>query len=111
MKRFRVGCSGWGYDDWVGPFYPPGTPAAEYLVRYSRVFDLAGVSYGRADFGLVQGKVQVYEINTNPEVALEDAHPSPVRLESYRIFKENYLAALSAIDTPASEEFVPIGRD
>ncbi|MCI4351531.1 MAG: DUF72 domain-containing protein [Thermoplasmata archaeon] len=43
MERFRVGCSGWGYDDWVGPFYPPGTPAGDYLARYARVFDLAEV--------------------------------------------------------------------
>jgi len=66
----------------------------------ARAFELAGVAYGRADFGLVQGKVQVYEINTNPEVIFADNHPLPVRQESYRIFKRNYLDALSAIDTP-----------
>ena len=38
MSRYWLGCSGWSYDDWVGPFYPPGTPAAEYLPRYARVF-------------------------------------------------------------------------
>jgi uncharacterized protein YecE (DUF72 family) len=43
VERYRVGCSGWGYDDWVGPFYPPGTPAGEFLSRYARVFDLAEV--------------------------------------------------------------------
>jgi hypothetical protein len=82
-----------------------------YGPQLARAFDLAGIGYGRADFGLVQGKVQVYEINTNPEVAFEDKHPSPVRLESYRIFKRNYLAALDAIDTPPSDQIVPIGRD
>lgn len=55
--------------------------------------------------------MQIYEINTNPEVAFADEHPSPVRLESYRIFKQNYLGALGAIDTPASDQIVPIGRD
>ncbi|HEY6238693.1 MAG TPA: DUF72 domain-containing protein [Thermoplasmata archaeon] len=39
MPRYRVGCTGWGYDDWAGPFYPEGAPPAEYLARYSRVFD------------------------------------------------------------------------
>ena len=38
MGRYWLGCSGWSYDDWVGPFYPPGCPAAEYLPRYARVF-------------------------------------------------------------------------
>lgn len=43
MAPMRVGCMGWAYDDWVGPFYPPGTPPSEYLVRYSRVFSLTEV--------------------------------------------------------------------
>jgi len=38
MDRYWLGCSGWAYDDWVGPFYPPGTPAGEFLERYARVF-------------------------------------------------------------------------
>jgi len=43
-SRFRVGCTGWGYDDWrEAGFYPPGTSASEYLERYARVFDVAEV--------------------------------------------------------------------
>jgi uncharacterized protein YecE (DUF72 family) len=38
MGRYWFGCSGWSYDDWVGPFYPPGTPPGEFLERYARVF-------------------------------------------------------------------------
>ena len=38
VPRHWLGCSGWAYDDWVGPFYPAGTPASEFLVRYARVF-------------------------------------------------------------------------
>jgi uncharacterized protein YecE (DUF72 family) len=38
MGRYWLGCSGWSYDDWVGPFYPPGTPPGEFLERYARVF-------------------------------------------------------------------------
>ena len=38
MSRFWLGCAGWAYEDWVGPFYPPGTPPGEYLERYARVF-------------------------------------------------------------------------
>lgn len=50
MQRLLVGCTGWGYDDWRGGFYPPGTPPAEYLERYARVFRLAEVdsTYYRA---------------------------------------------------------------
>jgi uncharacterized protein YecE (DUF72 family) len=35
----RVGCMGWSYQEWVGPFYPPETPAGDYLERYAEHFD------------------------------------------------------------------------
>lgn len=35
----RIGCSGWSYADWVGPFYPRDTEPNEYLSLYSKVFD------------------------------------------------------------------------
>jgi hypothetical protein len=80
---------------------PYGPPLA-------RAFEIAGIEYGRVDFGLIQGKVQVYEINTNPEVVFGNDHPSPVRQETYRIFKRNYLDALGAIDTPDDSGTVTI---
>ncbi|HLQ42010.1 MAG TPA: DUF72 domain-containing protein, partial [Thermoplasmata archaeon] len=41
--KLRVGCSGWGYDDWLGGFYPLDTPKSEYLKLYSSVFDCVEV--------------------------------------------------------------------
>jgi len=38
VGRYWIGCSGWAYDDWVGPFYPPGTPPGDFLSCYARVF-------------------------------------------------------------------------
>lgn len=35
----RIGCSGWSYADWVGPFYPKETTPRDYLRLYSRIFD------------------------------------------------------------------------
>jgi hypothetical protein len=66
----------------------------------AEVFAIGGIDYGRADFALVDGRIEVYEINTNPKLELDGQHPSSVRLESYRIFRTNYLNALKAIDTP-----------
>lgn len=34
----RIGTQGWNYPAWVGPFYPPGTRASEYLSTYARAF-------------------------------------------------------------------------
>jgi uncharacterized protein YecE (DUF72 family) len=33
-----IGTQGWNYAAWVGPFYPPGTRAAEFLPTYARAF-------------------------------------------------------------------------
>ena len=33
-----IGTQGWNYAAWVGPFYPPGTRASEFLPAYARAF-------------------------------------------------------------------------
>jgi len=33
-----IGTQGWNYAAWVGPLYPPGTPASEFLPTYARAF-------------------------------------------------------------------------
>lgn len=73
-----------------------------------QVFDLAHVDYGRVDFGLLKGEVQVFEINTKPDVQFLVDHPHPARRESYRVFKERYLAALAALDSPDRRDQVEI---
>ena len=39
----RLGTQGWNYDAWVGPFYPAGTRAVDYLSTYARAFDTVEV--------------------------------------------------------------------
>lgn len=39
----HIGCVGYSYDFWVGPFYPRHTPQSEFLRLYSKVFDLVEV--------------------------------------------------------------------
>src|SRR5947208_3296351 len=38
-ERLRIGCSGWSYQDWVGPFYPRDAKPGDYLKLYSNVFN------------------------------------------------------------------------
>lgn len=33
-----IGTQGWNYPAWVGPFYPPGTRATEFLPTYAKAF-------------------------------------------------------------------------
>jgi uncharacterized protein YecE (DUF72 family) len=35
----RIGCSGWAYPDWTGPFYPAGVKAKDRLACYATRFD------------------------------------------------------------------------
>ncbi len=41
--KIHIGTQGWNYDAWVGPFYPEGTRAADYLTIYARAFDTVEV--------------------------------------------------------------------
>ena len=61
-------------------------------------FESASIEYGRADFGLVGGKVEIYEINTNPHVEFPTEHPSPFRVESYPLFRDKFYEALGRLD-------------
>lgn len=42
-EKVRIGCSGWSYKDWAGPFYAKDLPAGDYLKFYSRIFDCVEV--------------------------------------------------------------------
>jgi uncharacterized protein YecE (DUF72 family) len=56
MARLRFGCSGWDYQEWIGPFYRNATESK--LRAYSRVFDTAEINstfYRAPSPGMVQG--------------------------------------------------------
>jgi uncharacterized protein YecE (DUF72 family) len=42
-RPIQIGCCGWSYNDWVGPFYPEGTAPGEYLARYAEQYDVVEV--------------------------------------------------------------------
>jgi uncharacterized protein YecE (DUF72 family) len=37
--KYHIGCSGWSYTSWNGPFYPPNLENSDWLRFYSKVFD------------------------------------------------------------------------
>ncbi len=47
--QFHFGTSSWSAKSWVGNFYPPGTPARDFLACYSQIFQSveADVTYYR----------------------------------------------------------------
>lgn len=55
-----------------------------------RAFEIADTEYGRIDYGIVNGRVEVYEINTNPQLprsSLSDPRDSVREVTSVQISK------------------------
>jgi uncharacterized protein YecE (DUF72 family) len=44
MTQLRIGCSGWSYKDWRGPFYPPEVKAKDQLAYYATRFSTAEIN-------------------------------------------------------------------
>jgi hypothetical protein len=70
-----------------------------------RAFALAGIDYGRADFAIVDGAPQIYEINTNPNHAnhaalFRDIHPRRAAIQKFS--EDAVERALLATDTPGA---------
>ncbi len=65
-----------------------------------RAFAVSGIDFGRADYGLVDGKPVIYEINTNPKISYRDVGPSPVRRQSMVRSENMLLDALEKLDRP-----------
>jgi len=56
--RLLLGTQGFAFDDWVGPFYPAGTPKTAYLEQYARHFatvEIDSTFYGSPRAQVVQG--------------------------------------------------------
>ena len=45
MSQILIGTSGYSYKDWVGPFYPKGTEASDYLSFFSNEFNFVELNF------------------------------------------------------------------
>lgn len=69
-----------------------------YVAALRQAFEIAHIEYGRADFGFYQGRIQIFEINTNPQIVKFAAHPFPMREESQRVIWQKLTDALGQLD-------------
>lgn len=99
--------------DWVvkgASIESVGEPYAEETRRYLEdnphasalrpIFETAEIQYGRMDYAVVDGRIRVFEINTNPAPFGPRAR-EPARLATGEAFARAFEAALRAIDCPA----------
>lgn len=66
-------------------------------------FRLAGLDYGRIDYGFVNGRMQVWEINTNPIVLHRPHMIEPERMEGQQISGQAILAWLRQLDAESPQ--------
>ena len=70
----------------------------------AEVFKCAQLDFGRVDFGVVNGRPQAYEINTNPVIYENTKHENPDRAYSLRIIRNRILDALVGLATAPDAE-------
>jgi hypothetical protein len=75
----------------------------DLLPTVDKAMAVAGIDYGRADFGLVGGQPQIYEINTNPVLGFDGPRPFQSRLANHAKADKRVLEALAALGSEAAE--------
>ncbi len=74
--------------------YVEGNPHAEAL---REIFALARIDYGRIDYSVVDGRIQVWEINTNPMILIPRDRSDPLRFAAHDRFGQAFNQALEAL--------------
>ncbi|MEM9347145.1 MAG: hypothetical protein AAGB26_11070 [Planctomycetota bacterium] len=71
-------------------------------------FELAGIDYGRIDYGLLNGKIQVWEINTNPRLVPPRQRIDTQRMDAQAASAEQINATLTELASPREGEGITI---
>jgi len=86
--KLLLGTQGFSFDDWVGPFYPEGTPKRSYLEAYCRHFptvEIDSTFYGIPRISTVEGWRQ----RTPPDFLFSAKFPRAVTHEKMLVDAED----------------------
>lgn len=75
--------------------------STEHNEMVRKVFDIAAVEYGRVDYSIVNGRLEFYELNTNPHNSYREMDAIP---ESRDYFTPLFIDALLALDCAADSK-------
>jgi uncharacterized protein YecE (DUF72 family) len=117
--QYHIGCSGWSYSAWLGPFYPSKLENADWLRYYSQVFDYVEIDssfYRMPNKFMVKNWAKRTPDNFRftakfPKVITHDKHLVDVNEEVYTFLnnmeplQEKTLALL--IQLPPSMQIMP----
>jgi hypothetical protein len=96
--------------------WPPERVAADnafmaenpHVAAVGAIFDLAHIDFGRIDYALLDGRIQVWEINTVPTIQLRPRYYGADRLPAKEVFAGRFNAALAELDPDPRR--VPVGE-
>jgi uncharacterized protein YecE (DUF72 family) len=83
MPQLRVGCSGWNYKSWKGPFYPVDLPPSEWLDYYGGRFDTVEINNTfyrlpqESTFASWRAGTPYWVLDGGQSQPLPDAHETP----------------------------------
>ena len=102
----RIGCSGWSYADWVGPFYPKNTEPQDYLSLYSQVFDCVEIdsTFYRAPYPTM---VQQWYNNTPTGFTFTPKIPKRITHDQHLEDVTSYLSFFLRTLDPLNEKLGP----
>ncbi len=83
-------------------------PFADQVMQ---IFQSADIDYGRIDFGIHGGRLETYEINTNPWMGRMTPKSEAARPEVKKAVRKLYIEALHTIDSPASSRRVSLDSE
>lgn len=69
-----------------------------------RVFEIARIEFGRVDFGVVNGRVEIYEINTNPTLYNARAEARLAEHPNVGSRADALISALAAVDAASAQQ-------
>jgi hypothetical protein len=84
-----------------------------HAVELRKIFAAAQTDYGRIDYTIDEGRLRVFEINTNPQILNPGESREAARNRVKRLFAERFIDALrkmAAIEHPATRVRVDYGR-
>ena len=109
-----IGTQGWNYPAWVGPFYPRGTRASEFLPAYARLFRAVEVDssfYAVPDARTVRGWAE----RTPPDFTFALKMPKEVthelRLRNADDLVRDFLERASELGTKLGPILMQMGPD
>jgi hypothetical protein len=80
--------------------YIAENPHREFLAD---IFDQAHIEFGRIDYGVLNGRVQVWEINTNPMLPVNYGGGGPARQALHDAFRPVFVDAMRAVDVGSAD--------